>query len=105
LFGAQIIKLLTDIPEVIAVAQTYLPWLVVMPLLAHWSYFYDGVFIGLSLSRAMRNTMLAAAVLVFLPLWWFGQNYANHGLWLALAGFLLARGVAQAIWLQLKKPF
>ncbi|RUO66209.1 multidrug resistance protein, MATE family [Pseudidiomarina planktonica] len=105
LFGSQIIGLLTDLPEVIRTAEAYLPWLIVLPLLAHWSYFYDGIFIGLGLTAAMRNTMLAAAVLVFVPLWWIGQSYANHGLWLALAGFLTARGVAQAVWLRIYKPY
>ncbi|MCC5855224.1 MAG: MATE family efflux transporter [Idiomarina sp.] len=95
-FGNQIIGLITNIPEVIFEAQRYLPWLIVMPLLAHWSYLFDGVFIGLSASRAMRNTMAIAALGVFVPLWWLTREFENHGLWFALACFMLARGAAQA---------
>ncbi|WP_241971849.1 MATE family efflux transporter [Aliidiomarina taiwanensis] len=96
LFGSAIIQLITDIPEVIATARVYLPWVVLLPLLAHWSYLFDGVFIGVSASTAMRNTMATAAFCVYLPVLWLSQELGNHGLWLALSCFMLARGVAQA---------
>lgn len=67
--GSAIIRLITDIPEIIRVAENYLPWIVVLPLIAHWSYWFDGVFIGLSFSRGMRNTMILSALIGFLPLW------------------------------------
>ncbi|EGN74496.1 putative efflux protein, MATE family [Idiomarina sp. A28L] len=102
-FGAHIISLITNIPEVIANAQLYLPWLIILPLLAHWSYFFDGVFIGLGASKAMRNTMLVSALGVFLPVWaftnWF-TDMENHGLWLALSMFMAARGISQWYWLR-----
>lgn len=97
--GEQIIRLITDIPEVVNTAMTYLPWIILMPLIAHWSYWFDGVFIGLSMSKGMRNTMLLSAFIGFVPLWWLSLPLENHGLWLALSGFLLMRGVTQAIWL------
>lgn len=102
-FGAQIIAALTDITSIRQTAEHYLGWLIILPLLAHWSYAYDGLFIGLSWTKAMRNTMLAAALLGFVPIWLgvilsdLSNENANHGLWLALSVFLLSRGVAQAI--------
>ncbi|WP_051986796.1 MATE family efflux transporter [Pseudidiomarina atlantica] len=103
-FGSSIVQLLTDLPEVIATAEVYLPWIYVVPLLGHWSYYFDGVFIGLGWARAMRDTMAVSALLVFAPLaiagqWWFTKENANHGLWLALSLFLLARGVSQYVYL------
>ena len=97
--GEQIVRLITDIPEVVNTAMNYLPWIILMPIIAHWSYWFDGVFIGLSMSKGMRNTMLLSALIGFVPLWWLGLPLENHGLWLALSGFLLMRGVTQAIWL------
>lgn len=102
--GHFIIGLLTDLPDVIATAQRYLPWIVALPLLGHWSYYFDGVYIGLGWTHAMRDTMLISALLVFVPAWWLGQllldkENANHGLWLALSAFLLARGVSQWLFL------
>lgn len=93
--GTLVIRLITNIPEVIQEAELYLPWLIFLPLLAHWSYFYDGVYIGLSQSKAMRDSMLVASLGVFLPVWWLTQPLENHGLWLALSAFMLARGLAQ----------
>ena len=106
-FGLSIIQLLTNIPEVIRAAENYLPWLWVLPLISHWSYFYDRVFIGLGQTKAMRNTMAISAVLVFLPSWYvtqhsFTNDNANHGLWLALVLFMAARGLSQALWLRYK---
>lgn len=107
-FGAHIISLITNIPEVIANARLYLPWLIILPLLAHWSYFFDGVFIGLGASKAMRNTMLIAALGVFLPVWaftnWFTE-LENHGLWLALSAFMAARGLSQWLWVQRNRVY
>ncbi|WP_092592974.1 MATE family efflux transporter [Pseudidiomarina indica] len=105
-FGDGIIRLLTDLPEVIQTAKLYLPWLIIMPLLGHWSYYFDGVYIGLGLTRAMRNTMAISVLGVFVPTWlisqqWLAEEHANHGLWLALSLFLLARGVTQ--WFYLKR--
>lgn len=104
--GSLIISSITNIPSVVTTAETYLPWLIVLPLIAHWSYFFDGVFIGLGASKAMRNTMLIAAVGVFLPIWAITNltaltpNLGNHSLWLALCCFMLARGVGQWLWWQ-----
>lgn len=98
LAGNYIIGLITNIQPVISEAKRYLPWLIVMPLLAHWSYLLDGVYIGLSQSKAMRDSMLLAAGLGFLPAWALTQSWENHGLWFALSIFMLSRGVWQ-IWL------
>ncbi|WP_110076663.1 MULTISPECIES: MATE family efflux transporter [Pseudidiomarina] len=101
LTGNWIITQITHLPDVITTAQTYLPWLIALPLLAHWSYYYDGVFVGLGLTRGMRNSMAISALGVFLPAvlvsqWLLSKSNANHGLWLALSLFLLARGITQA---------
>ncbi|WP_194756136.1 MATE family efflux transporter [Aliidiomarina indica] len=99
-FGSSIIRLITNIPEVIHTAEIYLPWLIILPMVAHWSYFYDGVFIGLSASKAMRNTMLFSTLFVFFPVWWLSLSLENHGLWLALVCFMAGRGMSQFIWLR-----
>lgn len=98
-FGSNIIYLLTDIPAVIKAANDYLIWLVIAPIIAVWSYFFDGVFIGATKSKEMRNTMIFASLLCYLPSFYLLQPMGNHGLWLALLIFLAARGLSQAIYL------
>lgn len=94
LLGEWLIALLTGIPEVRGLAATYLPWMVAMPLLAVGSYLLDGIFIGATRTAAMRDTMLASVLLVYLPLWYLAQPLGNHGLWLAFLGFTVARSLA-----------
>src|SRR5699024_1010437 len=99
LFGRNVINLLTDLPDVRSAAYAFLPWMILSPLVSVWSFVYDGVFIGATWAREMRNAMLVATLVVYLPLA-FGlvRLWANHGLWLAFLAFLGARGVTMAGW-------
>jgi len=99
LFGSALINLLTTIPDVVSIANDYLIWLIIMPVIAVWSFLFDGLFIGATLSVEMRDTMLFSTFICYLPAWYFLQGYANHGLWLALLIFFAARGISQAIYL------
>ena len=59
---------------------------------------WDGVYVGLTASRAMRDTMVLA-LMFFLGFYYFtGRTWGNHGLWLSLTLFLFVRGVVQFIW-------
>ena len=97
LAGEAILGLLTDLPDVLELAAVYLPWLAWLPLVALWCYLLDGVFIGLTATRAMRDTMIVAAACVYLPLWWLTRELGNHGLWLALYGFFAVRGLGLGV--------
>ncbi|MCI0510922.1 MATE family multidrug resistance protein [Chromohalobacter marismortui] len=93
--GDYLIALLTDLPDVRATARDYLPWMIVMPAIAVWSYLLDGVFIGATATREMRDTILLALA-VYLPVWWLTQPLGNHGLWLAFTAFTLVRSASLA---------
>ncbi|MDR9405820.1 MAG: MATE family efflux transporter [Spiribacter sp.] len=93
LAGEALIALLTDLPAVRAMAAEFLPWMVAMPLLATASYLLDGLFIGATRTAAMRDTMIAAVVGFYLPVWWLSQSLGNHGLWLAFVSFTVARSL------------
>lgn len=97
LFGGQLfIHLQTDIPEVRRLALHYLPYLAALPLVAVWSYLLDGLFIGATRAREMRDSMLLAVSLT-LPLGWLLQGLGNHGLWLAFLSFMLMRGLCMGL--------
>ena len=100
--GGWLIDTLTSIEGVRGMARVYLPWLVVAPLLSVWSYWLDGVYIGATRSRDMRNTMLLSLA-IFLGLWWVSQPLANHGLWLAFMVFMVARAVSMG-WVLWRRP-
>ncbi|PRY66872.1 MATE family multidrug resistance protein [Vreelandella songnenensis] len=88
--GNQLVALLTGLDEVRTTAASYLPWMVAMPLIAVWSYLFDGVFIGATAVREMRNSIFIAMA-VYLPAWWLTQGLGNHGLWLAFTLFIAVR--------------
>ncbi|RMF23561.1 MAG: MATE family efflux transporter, partial [Bacteroidetes bacterium] len=69
-----------------------------LPLAGTPCYIWDGVFIGLTAARAMRDTMLLSLGLFLLAWFFLTPALANHGLWLALILFLLARGAIQWLW-------
>lgn len=93
--GPALIARLTTITEVRHTAAEYLPWLIVLPLLAVWSYLLDGIYIGATQARAMRNGMLlsfTAYAICYLLL----HGWGNHALWFALCVFMLLRGLTLA---------
>lgn len=93
LFGGQLfIGLQTNIPGVRETAFVYLPYLALLPLLAVWSYLLDGLFIGATRAREMRDAMLLALLLT-LPLAWVLQPLGNHGLWLSFLSFMALRSL------------
>ncbi|WP_434429613.1 MATE family efflux transporter DinF [Aeromonas veronii] len=94
LFGAHLIGYITDIPAVVAEANHQLPWLIAMPLLAVWCFLLDGVFIGATRAREMRNSMLLAAFGGFFPIWWLCQAWGVAALWAAMAALMVGRGLS-----------
>jgi len=100
LSGGMIIDLMTSSSEVRAAARDYLPYMVAAPFLGWAAWMLDGIFIGATRTRDMRNMMLLSfvvyvgAVLALMPV------FENHGLWLAL----LISFVARAVTLGLRYP-
>ena len=91
--GAPIVRVLTNLEDVRAVAYDYLPWLIALPLVAVWGIFFDGVFTGVTRTADMRNTMMLAFV-VFVPCaWLLREPMGNHGLWLAMTLLYAVRGI------------
>ena len=99
LFGIEILSLLTDVKSTIEIAREYLKWVILLPILSFASFLMDGIFIGATASTYMRKTMMAATILIFIPLYYsLNGILENHGLWIAMLGFMFTRGLFQAIY-------
>ena len=98
LLGPLLIDVMARDPAVQAAARAFLPWVVAGTLISLACYMLDGIFIGATATREMRNAMLVslavygAVLLPLLPL------MGNHGLWAAFMIFNLARGVTMALY-------
>jgi MATE family multidrug resistance protein len=96
LAGSQLIDIMTASEDVRRVAREYL-WLVALaPLLGVFAFAYDGVFIGATWARDMRNLMLASLA-IYLAAWYLLQPFGNAGLWGAMLVHYAARGGLQAL--------
>jgi MATE family multidrug resistance protein len=96
LFGPAFIDIMTANAEVRHGARDYL-WLVVLaPVLGVFAFAYDGIFIGATWAREMRNLMMLS-LLIFFAAWLGLRPYGNAGLWGALLVHYAARGGLQAL--------
>lgn len=94
LFGERIVAQMTNLQEVKNLASQFMPYIIMLPLVAHWCFLFDGIFIGLAKAKAMRNTMLISTLGIFFPCWWWLKELGNDGLWIATLVFMAARGVS-----------
>lgn len=96
--GPAIIDLMATDPAVRAEARVYLPWVAAGPMIGIASWMLDGIFIGATLTREMRNAMLLSAAIYALALAILLPRFGNQGLWAALMVLNTARGLTMA-WL------
>ncbi|TMJ03451.1 MAG: MATE family efflux transporter [Alphaproteobacteria bacterium] len=94
-FGPQLIDLMTASPEVRAAARDYLVYAALASVIGVFAFTYDGIYIGATWTRDMRNLMLVTIVLYFAA-WWLTRPLGNAGLWIAILTFFGARGALQA---------
>ena len=80
-------------PDVRAEARAYLPWAAAGPLLGIASWMLDGIFIGATRAREMRDAMALSAVAFVLSLMVLMPAFGNHGLWGAFAILSLVRAL------------
>jgi multidrug resistance protein, MATE family len=96
LFGPGLIDIMTASEDVRRNARDYLWFVVLSPLLAVFAFGYDGIFIGATWARDMRNLMVLS-LLLFLGAWLALRSFGNAGLWGALMVHYAARGGLQAL--------
>lgn len=92
-FGDAIIQLLSKAEDVHAEALKYLPWAALTGITGLLAFHMDGVYIGATWSRDMRNMMFLSLIFFFAVLYAAKPLMGNHGLWLSLNLFLSIRGI------------
>lgn len=94
LCGGALIDVITTSADVRHAARDYMLLAALAPVCGVMAYAYDGIYIGASWSRDMRNLMLLALA-IYMIAWLALAGLGNHGLWLAFLTFMLARGLLQ----------
>lgn len=92
--GDMILHVLTNNQSVIDLAHQYIPWVMLVPFATFAAFIWDGIFIGATAAAPMRNTLVVASLVIFLPVYFISRGYiGNHGLWLAMILFMVTRSV------------
>ena len=92
-FAPWMIDAMTDLSDVRETARQFAPWIVCMPLVAIWAFQMDGICIGTTQMRSLRNNMFIALVSYLTIAFWAVPRLGNHGMWMALTGFMMVRSV------------
>ena len=96
--GPLIIAGLTDLSEVRATAERYLPYAAVYVLLSVAAFQLDGIFIGTTSARYMRNASLTSVTAFLIVCWPLSAWLGNSGLWLAFILFVIVRAMTLGLW-------
>src|SRR3984893_682960 len=96
LFGPSLIDMMSASEQVRHGARDYLKFVIAAPLFGVFAFAYDGVYIGATWARDMRNLMILS-LLIFLTAWLALRSFGNAGLWGALLAHYAARGGLEAL--------
>ena len=97
-FPEAFIGLISDQPGIAEQARPYYIYRILIPVITFAAFLWDGIYIGATAAKEIRNTMIIASILVFLPAWFILMPlYGNHGLWIAFLLFMVARGVSMSL--------
>ncbi len=95
LFPTPFVKMISDSPLILEQIPPYYIYMALIPVITFSAFLWDGIYIGATASKTIRDTMIISSAFIFLPLWYFlVPIYGNHGLWISFMGFMLARGVS-----------
>ena len=104
LWGSDLLRIFSDKKEVIEATRPYLFWILIIPVCGFSAFLFDGIFVGATASRTMRNSMFIATMAFFAI--YYGVCHTlnittdferNNVLWTAFMVYLAARGIGQAL--------
>ena len=93
IFFKQIINIITDIEILRFISYKHAIWIIIIPPIASFCYQLDGIFIGASQTREMRNAMLVSVAFFIVISIYLTKYFENHGLWLSFLLFTLLRSL------------
>ena len=96
-FGENLIAVMTKSLELQLFTQKYLFWMIIAPILAFPAFILDGIFIGATRTKDMRNGMAISFVIFCLSVWLLFDSYGNDGLWASMMILFVVRALTLSI--------
>jgi len=97
-----IVRLLTDEPQVRDVARDYIWWIWLVPAAGAAAFIWDGIFVGITATRGMLVSTIVATLSFGAVYLLTRDSWGNDGLWLAQVVYLAMRGILQTVWYRLR---
>ena len=97
-FKNSFIDFMTDIENVRDISYQYSFWLVLLPFVSSFCYQLDGIFIGASQTKELRNAMFISVVIHLISSFMLVEGFGNQGLWISLTIFLILRALTLVIY-------
>ncbi len=92
-----ILGIFTSSPTIMACAEEYIWWIVMVPLVGFIPFLIDGILIGATKTRIMRNTTFFSLVAFFVLFFGLERWLGNRALWIAFIGFIVVRFVLMLV--------
>ena len=87
------ISLMTDLPNIEIISLSYSYWVVIIPLISSFCYQFDGIFVGASQTKELRNAMIVSVCIYIISAVYLISNFGNLGLWISFSIFFIARAL------------
>ncbi len=97
-FTPNILSLLTDKENIIILAQKFTFWVIIVPIVGFATFIWDGIYVGATASKPMRNSMIIATIMFFVIYYSLSSFLGNNGLWLAFIFYLIGRSGMQTVY-------
>ena len=94
LFSNYAISLMSDIEEVKQLSSTFIVWLIILPFIASFCYQFDGIFIGASQTKELRNAMMFSVFCYLIISILLTKYFSNTGVWISLCMFMILRALS-----------
>jgi MATE family multidrug resistance protein len=90
---------MTDLPDIKNLSFSYSYWVVIIPFISCFCFQFDGIFIGASQTKELRDAMIISVIIYLLAAFYLLNNFGNTGLWISLCIFFMARALTLFLFL------
>ena len=88
------ISIMTDLPDIKSLSFSYSYWVVIIPFVSSFCYQFDGIFVGASQTKELRNAMIVSVSIYIVCAIFLADTFSNTGLWISLCIFFVLRALS-----------
>ena len=88
------ISIMTDLPDIKSLSFSYSYWIVIIPFVSSFCYQFDGIFVGASQTKELRNAMIVSVSIYIVCAIFLADTFSNTGLWISLCIFFVLRALS-----------